>query len=165
MKNLIVIIVAVLSLNVMAQFRESTGANTNVKDGIISNNYNSTPLFGFLNSENFSMNHSFSLSHSMMGEHGISLGVYTNSMMYRFSENLNVQVDASLVHSPYSTFGQNFQDNINGLYISKAALNYQPWKDVQISVQYRQLPYNYYYMNPYGGYGNRLFGNDSMWGR
>jgi hypothetical protein len=163
MKKLAALFIIVFAITVSAQFKESGIPNTNVKDGIITQNY-SGGLFGFINPNNFHMNHSFNLSYSAMGDHGLSLGVYTNSMMYKFNDQLNVQLDASLVHSPYSTFGENFQNNINGLYISKAALNFMPTKDLFISIQYRQLPYNFY--NPYGGYGSRsFFERDSFWGR
>ncbi|MFO7445393.1 MAG: hypothetical protein R6W90_03460 [Ignavibacteriaceae bacterium] len=126
-----------------------------VSDGIISRNFN--PLFGFLNSENFSMDHSFSMSYSASGREGLALGVYTNSMMYRFTNNLNVQVDASFVNSPYSTLGDDFQKSINGVYISKAAVNYKPWDDVFITLQYRNMP-SYTY-DPYSYYGRYGYGN------
>jgi len=86
----------------------------------------------------------YSLSYSSFGSNGVALGVYTNSMQYQFSDKLNVQLDASLVHSPYSTLGKNFQNNINGIYIDRAQLNYAPWDNVNVVLQYRQLPYNYY---------------------
>ena len=132
-----------------------------IREGIIS--HNSNPLFGFLNSENFSMKHSFSMSYSAFGNEGLALGVYTNSMMYRFSDNLNVQLDASIINSPYSTLGKDFQNNINGFYISRAAVNYKPWDDVSISLQYRNLPgyfYNPYYS--YGRFGSFMFDRDEF---
>jgi hypothetical protein len=95
------------------------------------------------------------MSYSAFGSNGIALGVYTNSMLYNFTDNLNIQADISLVNSPYSTLGQDFQNNLNGIYLSRAAVNYKPWKDVFISLQYRQLPY---YYSPYSGYyGNSMF--------
>jgi hypothetical protein len=68
-------------------------------------------------------------------------------------DNLNVQLDVSVVHSPYSTLGETFQKNITGIYISNAAINYRPWKDFSIHLQYRNMPYSYGYYNPfYGSY-------------
>jgi hypothetical protein len=110
------------------------------------------------------MNHQLSMSYSAFGSNGVALGVYTNSMLYNFSDNLNIQTDISLVNSPYSTLGQDFQNNLNGIYLSRAAINYKPWKDVYISLQYRQLPY----YSPYSSYyGNSMFnrsGYDPFWG-
>lgn len=150
-KLLIVIFVLFVSVN-YAQFKDPAFPTTDIKDGIV--DYGSGSLFGFLNSENFTMRHSFSMSYSAFAGQGIALGTYTNSMMYRFSDDLNVQVDASITHSPYSTFGQEFQNDIFGLYISRAALNYRPWKDVNITLQYNQYPASYFY-NPFNGYYNR----------
>lgn len=76
-----------------------------------------------------------------------------------------MEVDASLVHSPYSSFGKNYQNQLNGIYLSGAALNYQPWKNVNVSVQYRNIPGGFfnglYGLNRFGGgfYDNNLFGN------
>ena len=157
MKKYIVIFLLFASLSVYAQYKEPPFPTESVKDGIVDNS-SSVALFGFLNSENFQMNHSYNLSYSSFGGSGLALGVYTNSMMYKFSQDFNIQLDASFVHSPYNTFGENFKNSIDGFYISKAALNYKPWEDVFISVQYRNIPN--VYLNPYygiygGGYGFR----------
>ena len=93
-------------------------------------------------------------------------GIITHSPNLIFGfinpDNLNLEVDASLVHSPYSSFGKNHQNMLNGIYLSKAQLNYQPWDNFNISVQYRSLPGNYY--SPYSGfYGyNRNFFNNNL---
>jgi hypothetical protein len=163
MKKLLVMLFAIFAVSSFAQYKDPGFPKNNVKDGIITQP--SSSLFGFLNSENFSMHHSYSMSYSSFGGNGLALGVYTNSMNLSLAENLNVQVDASLVHSPYSSFGKDVQNSINGIYLSRAALNYKPWDDVYISVQYRQIPaYSY----PYGGYYNSFnmfdrFNGSSNW--
>ena len=155
MKKLILILVLGFYAGVFAQFKDPGFPQETVKDGIIDHSYNSNNLFGFLSSENFHMNHEFSMSYSAFGSDGIALGVYTNKMLYNFSNNLNVQADVSFVNSPYSTLGQNFQNSLNGIYLSKAAVNYKPWDNFYISLQYRQLPYSY---SPYSGYyGGSMF--------
>ncbi len=164
MKNLLLIFVCITSIN-LAQIKSNGFDKPSVQDGIIS--HDSNPLFGFLNSENFSMHHSFSMSYSAFAGQGLAMGVYTNSMMYRFSDNLNLQVDASFVHSPYNTFGKEFQNNFNKIYISNAALNFRPWNDVSVTFQYRNLPY--YPYDPYSRYyGSSMFNgfdNDFFFGR
>jgi hypothetical protein len=167
MKKLVLILVFGLSVTILGQFKDTGFPTESVKDGIIDPSYSSNNLFGFLSSENFHMNHQFSMSYSSFGNHGLALGVYTNSMLYNFTDNLNVQTDISFVNSPYSTLGQDFQNNLNGIYLSRAAVNYQPWKDVAISLQYRRIPYNYY--SPYSGYfGGSMFNRygsyDPFWG-
>jgi hypothetical protein len=134
---------------VLGQYRDTGIQTTSVKEGIISESPNY--LFGFLNTDNFVMRHSISMSYSSFAGQGVALGMYTNSMFYRLMTNLNVQMDISIVHSPYSTLGETFQKNISGIYISNAAINYRPWKDVSIHLQYRGMPYGY------GGYYNPVF--------
>ena len=55
----------------------------------------------------------------------MAMDVYTNNMSYKFTDNLNVQLDASVVNTPYSTLGKQFNNSVNGLYINNAAINYQ----------------------------------------
>ena len=73
-------------------------------------------------------------------------------------DNLNVQLDVSVVHSPYSTLGDTFQKNLSGIYISNAAVNYRPWKDFSVHLQYRNIPYGYGYYNPYFNYYSPFIG-------
>lgn len=149
MKKLTFIIFLLLSVSIFGQYKETGLQTTSVKDGITNNSPNY--LFGFLNTNDFTMRHSFSMQYSAFGNQGVALGTYTNSMFYRLMNNMNVQVDVSLVHSPYSTFGEAFQKDISGLYISNAAINYYPWKDFSIHVQYRNLPYGSGYYSPFYG--------------
>ena len=164
MKKLLILLFAVFTVSSFAQFKDSGFPTSNVDEGILAKP--SSSLFGFLSSSNFQMHQSYSLSYSTFAGQGLAMGVYNNSMSYKFSDNLNVQLDASIVHTPYSTLGQQFNNNINGIYISNAAINYRPWKDFSISVQYSRLPYNYY--SPYSYYGGgyasgfySAFGNDN----
>ncbi|MEI7812986.1 MAG: hypothetical protein WCJ01_11285 [Ignavibacteria bacterium] len=151
MKKILFILIIVSSA-VFGQFREQLNNQPGVHDGMISNNTPSMVL-GFINPNNFQMHHSYSLSYSAFGGNGLAVGIYTNSMLYKFNNELNLQVDASLVHTPYSSFGKGTMDNINGIYVSRAELNYRPGKDFLINIQYNRLPYNYYPPNGSVGYG------------
>lgn len=152
MKKYIFLLILFITVAGYGQFKDPAFPTNNVKDGIV--DYSSGSLFGFLNSEDFSMHHSFSMSYSAFAGHGMALGTYTNSMMYRFSDDLNVQLDASIIHSPYSSLGKEFQNDLSGIYISRAALNYRPWKDVNVTIQYNQYPASYFF-NPYSGFYSR----------
>ncbi len=154
MKKMMILFAAIISLNVYAQFKEPGFPTESIRDGII--DQSSGSLFGFLNSDSFMMRHSFNMSYSAFGNQGLALGVYTNSMMLKLADNMNFQVDASIVQSPYSTFGREFQDQLSGIYITKAAFNFKPWDDVFISIQYRNLPMSYHYSD-YGFYSNRFY--------
>ncbi|MDR3665276.1 MAG: hypothetical protein P4L35_00400 [Ignavibacteriaceae bacterium] len=145
MKKIVFIIVIGLAFTSFAQYKSSGLDSPDIKDGIVDHSASGN-LFGFLNSDNFLMKHSFDMSYSSFGGQGLALGVYTNSMFFKINPELNVQTDISIVNSPYSSLGKNFQNNLNGIYLSRAAINYQPFKDVSISLQYRNIPGAY---NPY----------------
>lgn len=156
---MLIILVLTLSAAAFGQFKEQANNKPTIHDGLIRN---STPsmVLGFINPNNFSMHHSYSLSYSAFGNNGLALGVYTNSMMYKFNDNLDIQVDASLVHSPYSTFGTQVTDQINGLYLSRAVLNYRPAKNFLINIQYNRNPYGYYNDGYSNFFRSGLFNND-----
>lgn len=88
-----------------SQFKEQPVKPENIKSVMV-NSYPSNFLLGFINPNNLQMNHSFSMSYSSFGSQGVSLGVYTNSISYAFNKELNLEVDASFVNSPYSSFGE-----------------------------------------------------------
>ena len=154
MKKYLLTIFVLLSVCINAQFKDPVFETEKPKDGIMNNSSNS--LFGFINPDNFSMHHSIGLSYSTFGNYGTSLATYTNSMMYKFSDDMNIQLDASFVTSPYSSLGKDFQNSIQGVYIDRAAFNYRPWDEFSISIQYRNVP-NYFY-DPYNRY-NGFYGN------
>ncbi len=157
MKRFIYIFLA-LAVALSAQFKEELDKPVDIKKGIL-NGAPSTSLFGFINPNNFSMSHSVSMSYTAMGNHGIALGVYTNSMAYKFNDQFNIEVDASLVNSPYSSFGNDYADQINGVYLSRAQLNYKPTENTFIMLQFRNSPAGY---SPYGYYGYPGFYRNSM---
>ncbi len=165
MKKLGILFFVIISLSAAnAQYKDSGFHESDIKNAMVDNSPSS--FFGFLKSSNFQMHQTYDFSYSTFGSgQGLALGVLTNSMFYKFSNNFNGQLDISLVHSPYSSLGRDFQNSINGIYVSKAALNYQPWKNMLITVQYRNLPYSYYNpFNPYNSYGygyNPFIDNDN----
>jgi len=161
MKKFIYIFI-LFSVSIFGQFKSDLDKNVDIKSGILSGNP-SPSLLGFFNPENFFMNHSVGMSFTSGGGYGYALGVYTNSMMYQFSENINIQADVSLVNSPYSSLGNDFSKHINGIYITKAALNYKISDNTNLSIQYRQLPAGYGYGGYYNGFYNNSFWNNSFW--
>ena len=87
----------------------------------------------------------------------MSLASYTNSMFYKISDPLNVRFDVTLQGSPFGQTGSLNRSDLSGVYLSRAELNYQPWQNVALQIQYRQLPlslynrYNYPYLSPMWG--------------
>ncbi|VAX26370.1 hypothetical protein MNBD_IGNAVI01-1913 [hydrothermal vent metagenome] len=159
LKKILFILLFITSVS-FSQFKDGDKNAPTIHDGL--SGYSSSGfLSNIFNPNNFQMNQSVSMSYSAFGGNGVALSTYTNSMAYRFSNNLNIQVDASLVVSPYSTFGREYQKAINGIYLSRAQLNYSPTKNMHISVQYLNTPPgSYYYPNSFWGssYGGRRFG-------
>lgn len=132
-----------------AQFRDTYDNKPTIKESVISGD--SDLLLGFINPSNFSMQHSYGMSYSSFGNQGVALGMYTNSLFYKFSDKLNIRVDASLVHSPYSSFGEDHQNQLGGIYLNRAEINYRPSEDSRISVGFYSNPYGYNRPYGYGG--------------
>lgn len=147
--GIVVALLVVAGTVASAQFKSQADEERRVSEGII--NQSPSFLFGWFNPEKFHMRHSFSFSYLTAGGQGLSLGTYTNSMMYEFADNLHAQADVSLSYSPYNSFST-FKDknDLSQLYLSRAQLTYKPWENMLVQVQYRQLPYTgYYYYSPF----------------
>ncbi|MBU1100519.1 MAG: hypothetical protein KKA84_08960 [Bacteroidetes bacterium] len=160
MKTLLAISVFIFTISINAQFKEQLNKKVDIRNSI-SNNQPSGFFLDFINPENFSMSHSFSASYSAFSGHAVSLGVYTNSMKYKFNDKMNIEVDASLVNSPYNTLGDAFTNNINGFYISRAELNYAPSENMEIKLQFFNSPLGNNSYRSYGSYGN--YGSPFLW--
>lgn len=162
MKKLFFIFVLAITSTVFAQYKDTGIEQPSIKEGIVADNSNA--IFGFLNSDDFIMRHSFSLDYTTFAGQSVSLTSYTNSMFYRLMNNLNVQLDVSVLYSPYSTLGDQFQKDVSGIYISNAAVNYYPWKNFSVHLQYSAMPYGYGFYNPYYGYGNPFSFRSGVYG-
>jgi len=151
-KKILVLILFISATSAFSQYKDTGIEPPSVKEGMVTENPGG--ILGFLNSDDFIMRHSFSLNYTAFAGQSVSMTSYTNSMYYRLLNNMNVQVDVSVLYSPYSTFGDKFQKDISGVYISNAAINYYPWKNFSVHLQYSAMPYGYGFYNPYYGYGN-----------
>ena len=108
-------------------------------------------LFGWFDPSKFSMHHSVGISYMTMGGQGMSMGMYTNSMRYQFSDRLSARADISLMYSPYNTFGTvgGKKNDLSTIFLNRAEVNYSPWDNVQFQIQYRQIPYGSPYYSPF----------------
>ena len=154
MKNFM--FVAVISLfllavpTVQAQFKTQLEREASAADGFVQPSVPSF-LFGWFDPEKFHMRHSFDFSYMTFGGQGLSLGTYTNSMTYQFSDKLNAQADVSLSYSPFSSGLSPLKKNdLSSVYLSRAQVDYKPWDNVLVRLQYRQMPYgSYNYYSPF----------------
>lgn len=149
MKQIIVaafLMLAVAGSATRAQFKSQVEQESRISSGMIQQSEGSF-LFGWFNPEKFHMNHSIGFSYVTMGGQGVSLGTYTNSMMYEFADNLNARADVSMSYSPYASSSfmtKGMKNSMSSIYLSRAEINYKPWENVSVQFQYRQLPYGYY---------------------
>ncbi len=136
-----------------AQFKSQVQQETQVSIGRLGDASPLGGLFGWFNPDKFSMRHSFDLSYTSFGGQGFSLGTYTNSMRYEIADNLNARADVSLSFSPFSSLSTFNKQDLSGLYLSRAEINYKPWENVFMQVQYRRIPYSTsyspFYYNPF----------------
>jgi len=134
-----------------AQFKSQVEEQASVNDAMI--HESPSLLFGWFNPDRFHMNHSLSFSYQTYNGQGMSLGTYTNSMRYDVADNFNAEADVSLSYSPYNSIGTFGKSDFSSIYLSRAELNYRPWENTMIRVQYRNSPYGYYdpfhYNNPW----------------
>jgi hypothetical protein len=133
-----------------AQFKGQIEREAQSSGGLIAEPSGSL-FFGWFDPNRFTMRHTFDISYQTLGGQGMSLGTYTNSMMYQFADNLDARADVSMSFSPnnsFSTFGAKGKD-FSGIYLSRAQVNYRPWENVSVQLQYRQIPYGSYYYSPF----------------
>jgi hypothetical protein len=149
----LVALVLMMSSIGLAQFKDQLANQPSVQSSLIRSD-DSNLLFGFFNPENFSMRQSVSMSYMTFGNQGLALGTYTNSMSYKISDPLTLSADVSVLNSPYSSLGSKFSQGLDGIYLTRADLNYHPTNSFQIDLQFNQNPlyryYNPYYYNPWG---------------
>lgn len=145
---LFIISLTIFSTSVNAQIRE--GNNDYRKR----NNNTNNLILGIFNPNNFSMQHSlnFSMVNTRYGNIGITS--YTNSMNYKFNDDLNIQADITMSYSPFTktSFGSSFdnqlQNDINGLALSRLKLIYKISDNAFINVEFRNGN-NYLYEDRY----------------
>lgn len=133
-----------------AQFKSQVEQESRVSDGLM---HQTAPqlLLGWFNPDKFHMRHSFDLSFATMGSQSLSLGTYTNSMSYEFTDNLVARTDLSMSYSPYNTLPalNGKKNDLSSIYLSRAQLDYKPWENVHVQLQYRSIPFGSYYYSPF----------------
>lgn len=150
------VILALVTGISFSQFKEiPSKTKTKLKSG-------SGMILGFINPKNFSISHSFGMSVMTGGNTSVSLASYTATMNYKILKNMNLSADVTMQYSPYASIGSNnpainkdFQNSLNGINLSRVSLDYQPTKDMMISINYFNTKGSYYgYDNYHNGYYN-----------
>lgn len=116
-------------------------------------------ILGIFNPKNFSMQHSFQVSMLSSRYGNMSVTSYVNSMNYKVTENLNVAADIKLQYVPYvsSSFGSSYakglQNDMNGISLSRLAVDYKVSDNAFIKLEYRNIDESDFY-NPYNSYNS-----------
>lgn len=134
-----------------AQFKSKPESTPAVTESMIRQD-DSGLLFGWFDPSRLTFHNSYSLSYTTSGGKGFSLGTLTSSLAYQISDPLSVQFDVSLMHSPFSNLGGKFINDISGIYLTRAQLDYRLSKNMFLQFQYRQLP-ALYWLNNYDRFG------------
>lgn len=114
-------------------------------------------ILGFINPKNFSIDHSINVSYVNAGNSSVSLTSYTATLGYKVLDNMKISADVTMQYSPYASIGsnnpainKNFQNSFNGINLSRVSLDYKPFKNMYISVNYINNKNNlYWYDNNY----------------
>jgi len=101
-----------------------------------------------LNPSKFSMSHSYTMSYSSSGGKGTMMGLYMNSMNYRFSQPLSVTVHVGYLHQPFGKADSRLRTS-NSAVLSGLELTYRPSQNFFLKIEYGTTPFGYspYYRN------------------
>lgn len=132
--------------------------------GAMQNDGNSF-LSSLLDPNRFSMHQSVSMSFESSPFGSVGLDMFTNTFQYRASDNLFISADVSAVYSPFSSFGNAFQKQINGIYLTNARLDWKLGDNTFMRVEYNGGPAaGMYGYNPYYNsfFANSPFANSGV---
>ncbi len=101
----------------------------------------------------FSMHQSVSMSYVSSPFGSMGLNMFTNTFSYRALDNLMISADVSAVYSPFSSFGSAFQNQLNGIYLTNARLDWKISDNTFLRVEYDGGPA----AGMYGGYMNPYY--------
>ena len=157
---LLALTIALLTNFSFSQFKDiPVETKTKIKRGS-----SSGLILGFINPKNFSLSHSFNMSVMTGGSSSVSLASYTATLSYKVLKNMNLSADVTLQYSPYASIGSNnpainkdYQNSLNGINLSRVSLDYQPFKNMYISINYVNLKNSPYLYDNY--YNNRFWNN------
>lgn len=147
---LIAVVLALVTGSAFSQFKEiPKETKTKLKSG-------NGLILGFINPKNFYLNHSVNLSYQTLGNSSVSLTSYTATIGYKVMKNMNISADVTMQYSPYASIGSNnpalnkdFQNSFNGINLSRVSVDYSPFKNMHISVNYINNKNNLYWNDNY----------------
>ena len=88
----------------------------------------------------FTMTHNYSLSLISSGKRSYNQGLYLNTMTYRFSDPLLMQLKIGYLHQPLGGNAMLPASQQGSVFIQGAHLLYKPTENMYISVDYESYP-------------------------
>jgi len=102
-------------------------------------------LDSLLDPSKFSMSHSYSLAYGTYGKQAYNQGLYLNTMNYKFSDPLLMQVRIGFMHQPLGSMSMSNANNMNSkVFLQRAMLQYKPSDKMSITIDYQALPNSMY---------------------
>jgi hypothetical protein len=149
MKTVICLLILLVPAAGIAQFK-SQADQPSASESLTRPLNSINSFLGLLNPDNFSMHHNFAYSFLSSGGSALSVASYTNTMFYKFSDPLNVRFDVTMQGTPFGAASA-YQNSLSGVFLSRAELNYKPWENVFIRLEYNHLPAGFYssYYDPW----------------
>ncbi len=123
---------------------------------------NNNLILGFINPNNFTIEHSFNMSYGTIGSASVSLASYTARLGYLINKNMKLSADVTMQYSPFASLGssntglnQSFQNSFNGINLSRVSFDWKISKNAYLSFNYINNKNNNYfnYNNPFGYWG------------
>lgn len=147
------VVLSGLTSEVYCQTILSSGQGQSVFQSL-QNSKKSLKKLSLLDPERFTMKNQYLMSFSSVGGGGSLMGMYINTMEYRFNCPVVMRLKVAYQSKTGSLFGSNnaFTGNPNyqngRVFIPSFDVIYKPWKNTSISFHYR----DYSSGNPYSGY-------------
>ena len=98
--------------------------------------------FGLLDPSRFSMSQSYSMSYVSGSGYSGSVGLYMNTITYRISDPLTLQVGLGYLHEPLGFLNKSGGEagRNTGRFLPNARLDYRPSEKFHLMVDFRTVP-------------------------
>jgi len=115
--------------------------------------------FSLIDLSRLEMKHSYSISYFSSGGTGTTIAMYMNSIKYRISNPLTLNINLAWVHQPGALFSQDRGTPTDyGKILPSFRLEYRPSEKFYFEIGYHSIhPYMYYDREHTGGYWDRYF--------
>ena len=130
----------ICSVSVNAQLKSQLETEPlDVKNSMVQHQTPNSLIGGLFSPQNFKMMHSYSMSVFSGGGATGSLGMYTNTMLFRLSSPLTLKVNTGIAHQPFG--GPEGVSSQGAKFMHGAELIYAPSEKFQMRIGYSNNPF------------------------